>query len=290
MKIGYFGLNVGFDNAESIVRLVKTAENAGFESVWTGEHVVLLDPVRPPSVYPPRVPFVDTIATLAFCAAHTETIKLGTGLVVATIRNPLVLAKELAGVDVLSGGRLIAGLGIGYVEEEYEALGVPWRQRGARCAEYIEVLRTLWTEDEPAFDGEFASFSGVQSRPQPLQRPHPPIHIGGHSKGALRRAVRQANGWYGTYLDPEGASEFIDQLKQLGGEVDRGEGLGELEVSITPSIPVDKDVVRRFEDLGVERLIIMRDFGEQISNWGSESEESVIRFLEESAERIGLGG
>ena len=259
MDIGYFGANLGaFDNPDSIERLAVTAEAAGFESLWTGEHVVLIDPQRAPSPAPPRSPFVDTIATLAFLAAKTTRIKIGAGIILLPQRNPVVLAKELAGVDVLSKGRLHFGVGVGYVKGEFDALGIPFAERGARTSEHIEVIRTLWTHDQPAFDGRFTSFAGIQSRPLPVQKPHPPIHVGWMSPAALRRAVTQGNGWYGFHQDLDATAAMLRALDDMAKRVERPNSLGRLQISVTPPGPVDRDTARRFEDLGVDRLIVMR--------------------------------
>jgi probable F420-dependent oxidoreductase len=290
MELGYFGLNVGtFDNPDSMVRLLETAEGVGFESIWTGEHVILIDPQKPPSPVPPQSPFVDTIATLAFAAGHTEKLKLGSGIILLAQRNPIVLAKELAGIDVLSKGRLLFGLGVGYVPGEFEALGIPFEERGARVSEHIEVIRTLWTQEQPAFDGRFTSFSGIQSRPLPVQKPHPPIHVGGMSEPALRRAVRQGDGWYGFFQDLEATARCLEGLEEAAKRVERPAGLGRLEISITPPGPVDADTAKRFEDLGVDRLIVMRGFGDMAGASGENAEDAVIRFLEETSRELGLG-
>jgi probable F420-dependent oxidoreductase len=287
MDIGYFGVNVGaFDNADAIERLATTAEGLGFESLWTGEHIILIDPQEAPSPVPPHSPFVDTIATLAFIAAKTETIKIGSGIILLAQRNPIVLANELAGLDVLSKGRLLFGLGVGYVEGEFDALGIPFAERGRRTSEHIEVIRTLWTQDKPAFDGEFTSFAGIQSRPQPLQKPHPPIHVGGMSPPALRRAVAQGDGWYGFFLDVDATAATLRQLEETAKQVERPAALGKLEISVTPPGPVDADTARRFEDLGVDRLVLMRGFEEMA---GAGSEDAVIRFLEDTARDLSLG-
>lgn len=287
MDIGYFGVNVGaFDNPDAIERLATTAEAVGFESLWTGEHVVLIDPQQAPSPVPPHSPFLDTIATLAFIAAKTEKIKIGSGIILLAQRDPIVLAKELAGIDVLSKGRLLFGLGVGYVEGEFEALGIPYAERGPRVTEHIEVIRTLWTQDQPAFDGQFTSFSGIQSRPLPVQKPHPPIHVGGMSPPALRRAVAQGNGWYGFFQDVDATAAQLRNLEETAKQVDRPTELGKLEISITPPGPVDADTARRFEDLGVDRLVVMRGF-EDMANAGSQ--DAVIRFLEETARELSLG-
>jgi len=287
MDIGYFGANVGaFDNPESIGRLAATAEALGFESIWTGEHVVLVDPQKPPSPVPPHAPFVDTIATLAFLAARTERIRIGSGIILLAQRHPIVLAKELAGIDVLSKGRLIFGVGVGYVPGEFEALGIPYVERGARTTEHIEVIRTLWTQQKPSFSGRFTSFSGIQSRPLPVQKPHPPIHVGGMSPAALRRAVAHGNGWYGFYQDLDATAKMLRGLEEAAKQVERPKALGRLEISVTPPGRVDRDTARRFEDLGVDRLVLMRGFEDMASGGG---EEAVLRFLEDTAREHSLG-
>ena len=127
MQIGYFGLKIGvFNNPDSMTRLLVTVEAAGYESIWTGEHVFLIDPQEPPSPVPPHAPFVDTIASLAFAAARTERIKIGSGIILLAQRDPIVLAKELAGIDLLSKGRLLFGVGVGYVPGDFDSLGIPY--------------------------------------------------------------------------------------------------------------------------------------------------------------------
>ncbi len=284
MKFGYFGLNLGtFDHPDAIERLVVTAEQLAFESIWTGEHVVLVDPHQPPSPVPPLSPFVDTIASLAFAAAKTKTIKLGSGIILIAQREPIVLAKELAGIDVLSKGRLLVGVGVGYVKGEFDALGIPFEERGPRASEHIEVLRTLWTSEQPAFDGRFTKFSGIQSRPLPVQKPHPPIHVGGMSPPALRRAVAQGNGWYGFFQDVAATAKMLEGLRETAKRVERPASLGKLEISVTPPGPVDADTAKRFEDLGVDRLVLMRGFQDMAGKREQSAEDAVIRFLEEMA-------
>ncbi len=289
MDYGYFGLNVGaLDNADAIAKVAVTAEQLGYESIWTGEHVILVDPQEAPSPVPPHSPFVDSVTTLAFAAAHTERIKLGSGIILIAQRDPIVLAKELSGVDVLSKGRLLFGLGVGYVPGEFEALGIPYEERGARTSEHIEVIRTLWTQEKPAFEGRFTRFSGIQSRPLPVQKPHPPIIVGGMSPPALRRAVAQGDGWYGFFQDLNATRAALEGLQEAAKRVERPEGLGKLEISITPPGPVDADTARQYEDLGVDRLIVMRGF-QDMANAGGDGADGIVSFLEEQAKAVGLG-
>ena len=207
---------------------------------------------------------------------------LGSGIILLAQRNPLVLAKELAGIDVLSQGRLLVGVGVGYVPGEFEALGIPYGERGARTSEHIEAMRALWTQDKPVFNGKFTSFSGIQSKPSPVQTPHPPIIIGGMSPPAYRRAVRHGSGWYGFNQSLEAAAESIAGLAAAAKEIERPAGLGPLSVFITPRGTVDGDTIKRFEDLGVERLILLP------KGRGGPTERAV-QFIEETAERLGLG-
>lgn len=256
MKLGLFGINFGpCADPATAARVAAAAEAAGFESLWTGEHVVLPDPQAPPSPAPPETPMLDPAVALAHVAAHTRTLRLGTGIVILPQRNPLVLAKELASVDVVSGGRLVFGLGAGYLKAEFDALGAHFADRGARTSEAIEVIRTLWTQEKPSFRGRFWSFDGVMARPLPVQRPHPPIVVGGHSPPAFRRAVAQGDGWYGFALDPDAARRCIEGLERAKGEVERPAERGPLEIGLTPAVPLDRDTLQRYEDLGVERLV-----------------------------------
>jgi len=261
MKFGFFGINFGPCVDPAVARRVaQAAEQRGIESVWTGEHVVLPDPQAPPSPAPPEAPFLDPAVALAFVAAHTRTIRLGTGIIILPQRNPLVLAKELASVDVVSNGRLMFGIGIGYLKPEFDALGIPFTQKGARAIEYLEAILAMWTQPKPAYGGRFVKFAGIQANPRPVQRPHPPIVMGGGTPEAFRRSVTHANGWYGFALDLPTTARFIEGLQTAARQHQRPAALGALEISVTPTpvMKLDADAVRRFADLGVHRLIVYR--------------------------------
>ncbi len=256
MKYGLFGVNMGiWCDPQAAAKAATAAEQAGFESLWTGEHVVLPDPQVAPSPLPPEFPILDSAVSLTYLAACTEKVLLGTGIIILPQRNPLVLAKELASVDVVSGGRLLFGIGIGYLEPEFAALGIPFDQKGPRTIEYLEAMLAVWSQDAPAYQGSFVSFSGIQAHPQPVQRPSPPIVMGGHSAPAFRRAVEHAHGWYGFSLDVEATEGCVAGLREALGRYERPAELGELEISITPSVELDADSVRRFEDAGTHRLM-----------------------------------
>lgn len=279
MKLGYTGFNAGpLAQPQMIADLLKCAEDAGFESAWTGEHVVVIDPQEAPSPVPPEFPFIDTVAALSFAAGVTKKLKLGSGIILLAQRNPVVLAKELTSIDVLSGGRLIFGVGVGYIPREFEAIGVPYEERGERVDEHIEVIRTLWTQDKPAFDGQFTKFDRIQQKPLPVQKPHPPIVIGGMSPAGYQRAIRHGDGWYGYGQKEDAVAVSIEGLKEAARQAGRASRFGELEISVTPRGPIDRDRLRRYEDLGVHRLNLVP----ALAGDGSLIDKA-RRFIEETA-------
>jgi probable F420-dependent oxidoreductase len=211
--------------------------------VWTGEHVVLPDPPPAGFTIPPTVPFLDTTVALTLVATHTTTLKVASGLIILPFRNPVLLAKELASLDVVSNGRLIVGLGAGYVREEFAAVGVPLAERNERMDDYIAALRALWGMDRPLHRGQFVSIDGVNAYPRPVQRPGPPIVVGGESLAALCRAVTTAHGWYGFYLDVQETRGLVDKLRRLASEHERPAELGRLEITVTPRGALDRGTV-----------------------------------------------
>jgi probable F420-dependent oxidoreductase len=259
MKFGLFTINFGAcADPATAVAVARAAEDAGFESLWTGEHVVLPDPQVPPSPSPPQVPFLDPVVALTALSQHTTRVLLGTGIIILPQRNPLVLAKELASLDVLSGGRLLFGVGVGYLEPEFRALGIPFEDKGARTMDYLRAMQAIWCEEKPAYEGRFVAFSGVDAQPRPVQKPHPPIVFGGHTAPAFRRAVEIAAGWYGFAQDVDATARCIDGLRKAQALQQRPSTLARLEVSITPppGLP-DAATVERYAALGVDRLILL---------------------------------
>ena len=288
MKLGFFGVNSGvLADPETMVAVARTAEAAGWESIWTGEHVVVADPQRPPSPVKPETHFVDQVASLAHLAAHTSTIRLCTGIVILPHRNPVVLAKELASVDVLSGGRLEAGFGVGYVPAEFEAVGVPFTERGARTDDHLDAMQALWRGDT-SFAGRFSAWDGVSALPRPVQPGGPPIHVGGASPATWRRVARRAHGWYGWVTTLDSTEAAMAAIARAVAEVDRPADLGEVRIAVAPREPVDRDLVRRYEDLGVERLVLVRDYRDVAGAPDGRWSEAVLRFLEETPTRLGL--
>jgi probable F420-dependent oxidoreductase len=255
LQFGISGISGGATSyPEALVNVAQAAEAAGLDSLWAGEHIVLPESS---TRFPVTTRFLNPVVALTFVAAHTRNIRLGTGVLLLPQHQPLILAKELATLDVLSGGRVIVGIGVGWSEEEYEALGVPYRERGARADEYLAAMRAIWSEEKPTYHGQYVSFQGVQAYPHPVQQPTPPIVIGGRAPAVLRRTVEQANGWYGFALDLEETAGILAELREAAGRYHRPTSLGELEISVAPRIPVDKEIAQRFAELGVHRLIFI---------------------------------
>jgi probable F420-dependent oxidoreductase len=256
MKLGLYGLNMGAMADPTVcVEAARAAEAAGYDSLWAGEHVVLPDPRTPESPLQPQHPTLDPVVALSHLAAATTRIRLATGIIILPQRNPLVLAKELTTLDVLSRGRLIFGIGVGYLKPEFDAIGVPFHERGARTDEYLAAILALWTQAKPAFDGRFARFSGIDAQPRPPQRPHPPVVVGGATEAAFHRAVAAGDGWYGFNLDVDTTARHVASLKAAVVKANR---TAALEISITPPgrQALDLATAERYRDLGVDRLVV----------------------------------
>ena len=224
MKFGVtlpqFGpLAAGPDVRERIARVATTADRLGYDVLWTAEHLILPAEIRTPYPYGARFPFpvtdpmLEVVSTLSYVAALTRRVRLSASVMILPYRNPVVLAKELATLDVLSGGRLIAGLASGWLAEEFAMLGVPFAERGARMDEYLAVLHALWTEERVTFRGRFVTLEDAVFFPKPVQKPRPPFWIGGASARALERVVRWGAGWIAAPRpDPEALGRDIARL------------------------------------------------------------------------------
>jgi probable F420-dependent oxidoreductase len=254
VRLGLFGINFGAcADAALQLRVAQAADEAGFESIWTGEHVAM--PVRDsPVPTPPETPFLDSLVALTRVAAVTRHLRLGTGILVLPHHNPVLLAKALTSLDVVSDGRLIAGFAGGYVAAEFRALGVDFSRRGAITDEYLQAIRVLWTDELPRFAGRFAAFSDIRCEPKPVQRPHPPIVIGGTAPPALARAARFGDGWYGFALTVEKTAPIVRELGRLRAATDRA--AAPLEISLTTFEKLTPELVARAEDAGIHRLIV----------------------------------
>lgn len=222
----HFG-NITFPNPEDAKRLAITAEAAGFESIIAVEHVVVPTNYVTPYPYSPTgrlpggidMPWPDPLTWLTYVGAVTSTLRLITGVLVLPQRNPLVLAKQLATIDHMTGGRLELGIGVGWLREEFDALGVPFDRRGKRTDEYINAMRALWARDDASYQGEYVNFTGMSCNPKP-KRGRIPIIVGGHSKPAIRRTARFGDGFFpatGAGLDPSGVIKALHAEAQAIG-------------------------------------------------------------------------
>lgn len=240
MRIGVSLPNVGLDHGkEMVLPVAEAAERLGFDSVWAAHHVTL--PYERSSRYPyqhsgtelamsPGMQWLDPLTTLAMVAGSTDRVRLGTSVLVLPYRNPVNLAAEAAALDVLSDGRFVLGVGAGWMQEEFRALGIDPAERGPRTDEHIEVLRTLWTQDPASYAGRFTSFEGIVLATTPRTEGGPPIWVGGNTDVALRRALRLGDGWHGFEVYAEDVPELRERLARLGEEV--GRDPGELVLSV----------------------------------------------------------
>jgi probable F420-dependent oxidoreductase len=264
MKLGLAFANTGpFAEPEGVVQMAVAAEQAGVESVWTVEHVIW------PSTYDSEYPYSptgkmpgdktssipDPLVWLAFVAAHTTTMRLGTGIIILPERNPVVFAKEVATLDRLSKGRLELGIGVGWLEEEFNALGVPWPKRGARTDEYVHAMRELWAGDDASYNGDFVSFDNVSSNPKPVGGTVPVV-IGGHSAAAAKRAGRLGDGFFPGKGSIAELTEMIDIVRQTAAEHDRDAEAIEITAA-HPGLFGDDPVgaAQELKSIGVARTI-----------------------------------
>jgi probable F420-dependent oxidoreductase len=241
MKLGLFvPLGAPLATPEFVATLGREAEALGFASLWLAEHVVLFDDhvSRYPYAADGRFPasgeagFLDPFGALGFLAALTSRIRLGTGICLVPQRNPVYVAKEVATADWLSGGRVDFGVGVGWLAEEFAAVGVPFAERGLRCRSYLEVCKRLWCDPVSAHEDRFYRLPACRAYPKPVQRPHPPIHFGGESDAALARVADLGQGWYGFDLDPAAFTERMRRLDALLAA--RGRKRSDLAISVSP--------------------------------------------------------
>jgi probable F420-dependent oxidoreductase len=264
MKVGVFVTagHPGSDRAY-LEAAGRAAEALGFDSLWVAEHVVLFDEYasRYPYAEDGRIPvrrdagLIAPFTALSFLAAITNRIRLGTGICLVPQRNPLYTAREAADVDWLSGGRLDLGVGVGWLAEEFQALGVPFERRGERCRSYLEVMKRLWCDDVSQYQDEFYTLPACRQFPKPLQKPHPPIHFGGESDVALRRVADIGQGWYGFNLDAAGLGERLAKLRQLLEA--RGRRLDEIEISVSPYLrSFEPAMLEAYHAAGAHQVIL----------------------------------
>lgn len=264
MRLGLHALGIGTGATRGVIDAVATAaERSGFATLWAGEHVVMVD--RSASRYPysddgqiavpATADWIDPLIGLSFAAAATSTIGLATGVLLLPEHNPVLVAKQSATLDTLSGGRFTLGVGVGWSREEFAALGIPFERRAARTAEYVAAMRTLWRDEVASFDGEFVRFESIRVNPKPVAGNRVPIVLGGNSDAALRRVTAWGDGWYGFNLDGVSAvAERIDFLRRLCD--DNGRDRAELQLAVALRDPTVDDV-RHLAELGVDELVIV---------------------------------
>ena len=258
MKFGLMFSNVGpFGSPDGLTHLAQTAESVGIESLWVVEHVVV--PKGYGSQYPysqdgrmpgpEEAPIPDPLVWLSYAAAVTKTIRLATGILILPQRHPAYVAKATASLDQLSGGRVTLGIGIGWLEEEFKVLGVPFAERVERTEEAVDALRSLWSDGPSTFAGKHYRWPEVESNPKPVQKPGIPIVVGGHVRRAARRAARIGDGFF-----PARADDLPELIQAMRQECERiGRDPGEIEIT-SGSLPTP-DEVKRLEDLGVSRFV-----------------------------------
>jgi probable F420-dependent oxidoreductase len=261
MKFGLMFVNSGpFSNPDLLAHLAQHAEQCGFESLWTVEHVVIPKGYQTPYPYSKDgkipggedVPIPDPLLPLSFAAALTKKIRLATGVMILPQRHPLYVGKEMATLDVLSGGRTILGIGSGWLKEEFDALGLDFHARGARTDEAIKSMRAVWRDNPSSFHGKHFNFGPLMSFPKPVQKGGVPVHIGGHSPAAARRAGRLGDGFFPALGDVAKLKELFALMRDEAAK--SGRAAGEIELSCMAQASVDS--VKAFQDIGIARIIV----------------------------------
>ena len=263
MRLGLHALGIGTGARRDVIDAVAAAaEASGFATLWAGEHVVMVD--EPASRYPyaddgriavpAQADWLDPLIGLSFAAAATSRIGLATGVLLLPEHNPVVVAKQAASLDVLSGGRLTLGIGVGWSREEFDALGVPFARRGARTTEYVAAMRALWRDEVASFHGEFVGFDRIRVNPKPV-RGRIPIVLGGNSDAALGRASAWGDGWYGFNVPGvDGVREHVELLRARTREAGRDPAGLEVAVAATD---VEPDDIAALAAAGVTQLVLV---------------------------------
>jgi len=249
---------------DALLTFCREAEARSVASLWVSDHVVFPrtetgEHPGGPFPFPPEMAYLEAVTVLAAAASVTERARLGASVFILGHRHPVVMAKMLSTVDVLSNGRLICGVGVGWWEEELALLGVPYRQRGAQADEIIQIFKTLWTEEHPSFGGRFYTIPDVGFAPKPVQKPHPPIWVGGDSPGAFKRTATLADGWNATAKSPEQAKIALDQLRAAADAV--GRPFDTIELSVRLSWKGEQPPIRRSAQEVIDRLGAYKSLG-----------------------------
>lgn len=262
MKFGLIPVNIGVQSIDQMVGIARHAEASGFESVWTFEHAIV--PIDYQSKYPynpsgkmgvaPETNLVDPLIALAAVATATKTIRLGTGVNILSQTNPLLAAKQAASLDFVSNGRFMYGVGIGWLQEEFVAMGTPFERRGARFDDYVVAMKKVWSGEVVEHDSDFINWHGFKSYPVPVQKPHLPIVIGGSKGKIYERIARHGDGWYAPTGSPDELASMLANLKRVCGEV--GRDYDSIEITTMWPGVGGAEAVAAFEKLGVSRLVV----------------------------------
>jgi probable F420-dependent oxidoreductase len=281
------GVRLYGTDPDALVEKAIWAERLGFESLWRGDH--LLIPHRVASTYPytssgvapldASGPVLDVLGVLTFVAQATSRIRLVTGVLILPLRHPVQVARMVGTLDVLSKGRAVLGIGVGWLREEFELLNSEYGTRGARTDEAIRLITTLWTETTPAFNGEYYCVNGVTFEPKPVQRPRPPIIAGGESLAALRRAAELCDGWYGHVISPEQASKVAAALRRR--RTEHG-ATGPFEITVRANVTLTRADLTRFQEAGVDRVVM------QIGGFNDVGSLDDVEMMQEVADRLGI--
>ncbi|HKA56258.1 MAG TPA: LLM class F420-dependent oxidoreductase [Candidatus Binatia bacterium] len=281
----HFGSFAREEAARRIVAAAEAAEALGYSTVWVIDHIVLPAKIEGGYAFNPLDPFLEPLTVLGALALKTSRVKLGTAVLVLPYRHPIYTAKALATVDVLSGGRLVVGVGAGWMEPEFTALGVPIAERGSRTNETIDILKALWTQETPGYAGRHFQFSDIKFIPQPVQKPRPPILVGGMTRGALQRVARRGDGWIALGKGPEDLKAPLDTLRELTAKA--GRKLEDLRLSMLPiSTPTLDQVIKdvpRYGELGIDHVYL------SCRAWTSEFPQ-LMALMERFAREVGLKG
>jgi probable F420-dependent oxidoreductase len=245
--------------------VARRAEELGYHSLWLGDHIVIPERIEAPYPYtedgspafPRRAPFPDPFVILGYIAGQTKKILLGTSVIIIPYRNPLHVAKAVATVDLVSGGRFLFGVGVGWLKEEFDALGEKFAERGKRTREYLQIMKTLWRGEPASFQGEFFRFADVHAVPGPVQKPHPPIIFGGESPAALRRVADLGDGWQPGLVSLEKLQEKVARLKELMKQ--KGRDFSSLAISLlspASGIVQKPERLSQFSELGVGEMVL----------------------------------
>jgi len=260
MKVGLIPVNIGVADAEQMIHMAQVAESVGVESVWTFEHVIV--PIDYKSKYPyspngkmgatPETNFIDPLIALTAIATQTKKLRLGTGVNILSQTSPLLLAKQAASLDLVSNGRFMLGVGIGWLQEEFVAMGTPFERRGARFDDYVVAMKKVWSGKVVEHDSDFLNWHGFKSYPVPVQKPHVPVIIGGAKGRIYERIATVGDGWFAPIADPVELGKALAELKAVCKKV--GRNYADIEITTMWAPQAGLDSLKQLRDLGVARV------------------------------------